>query len=684
MFSSMTDSLHKLIEDFEANYNENELNACEQLLQEFLIRFPREQLPNLMLEQYALGKTPSGSLSWWLEYNTISLGSIKGGSAAKHIIYFSRKDGDWKIPSGWDSVAEVWQKLRSDMVDLLNIYDHDSYSELNADSFMIRANMLKGKLLFMYRSDLFLPIYLLDHLQTFLTVLDVPKEQWAGKDGIQCNLLLNKTLRANELMEKWHPVKLKDFLYHTYLREHKYFKIAPGKDAFLWPECHKGGYICMGWDEMSNLTQYPDYDEFRNAFQKQAYQESMSKNTEKADELWKFYNLKTGDQVIVNKGKSQILAIGTVTSQGYEYKDDLESHKHVVFVQWDTIYEPPLDIPEQKYWPMKTVYELTKKQVLEWKKSNGVNKETGINPTPIYSQEDELLFSKLEQALMRKGQCILYGPPGTGKTFMARRYIEWKHTQLNLNQGQNVEICTFHPSFNYEDFIEGFKPIAGDNGTVAFQLEKGIFSSLCEKAQNSPETPYFLIIDELNRGNVPKIFGEIITLLEKDKRGMKLRLPQSKDNFSIPINLNIIATMNTSDRSIKMMDAALKRRFAFIECMPRYSLLESEIENLGLSLGTILKALNDALVKFQGRDKQIGHAYFMKNGQAISSLSDLKEVYELEVIPLIQEYCFDNYELLADIVGKGFVNAANMEIRSELFYEHNDAFAAELTKHFKG
>jgi 5-methylcytosine-specific restriction protein B len=179
-----------------------------------------------------------------------------------------------------------------------------------------------------------------------------------------------------------------------------------------------------------------------------------------------------------------------------------------------------------------------------------------------------------------------------------------------------------------------------------------------------------------------KIVGEIITLLEKDKRGVQLRLPQSKDRFAIPSNLYMIATMNTSDRSIKMMDAALKRRFAFIECMPRYDLLSQEIENLGLSAGTVLQSLNEALVRTQGRDKQIGHAYFMKDGVALTSLEELREVYELEIIPLVQEYCFDDYELLADIVGKGFVDAANMEIRTDLFLEHVDAFGSELIKRF--
>ncbi|NLI93028.1 MAG: EVE domain-containing protein [Peptococcaceae bacterium] len=254
----------------------------------------------------------------------------------------------------------------------------------------------------------------------------------------------------------------------------------------------------------------------------------------------------------------------------------------------------------------------------------------------------------------------------------------------DVTASNNLEICTFHPSYNYEDFIEGYKPMPGPNGQVTFKLESGFFARICAKAQEQEDkgVPYFVIIDEINRGNVPKIFGEIITLLEKDKRGMEVILPQSKQPFSIPPNLYLIGTMNTSDRSIKMMDAALKRRFVFIECMPQTVLIDKNIDRIGLSPGAILRQLNAKLTTMVGRDKQIGHAYFMRNGAQITTADELKEIYELEIIPLVQEYCFDDYQQLAEIIGQNFVDVQNMTIQWEIFTGPEDIFISEITKHF--
>jgi 5-methylcytosine-specific restriction protein B len=192
-----------------------------------------------------------------------------------------------------------------------------------------------------------------------------------------------------------------------------------------------------------------------------------------------------------------------------------------------------------------------------------------------------------------------------------------------------------------------------------------------------------LIIDEINRGNVAKIFGELLTILEKDKREkVQVRLPQSKSWFSVPPNLYIIATMNTADRSIKLLDAALKRRFAFIEILPDPELLDVPVENTNLTLADIMNGLNAKLREFVGRDKQIGHAYFMRNGAPVVTIDELKHIYRYEIIPLIQEYCYDNYQQLADIVGNDFVDTSLEEINDDLFTGSDEDFTLALMNSF--
>jgi 5-methylcytosine-specific restriction enzyme B len=807
---------------------QKELEDAKRLHNEFIEKFPLEEISNMTLEQYALGRTKRDSFGWWLEYNTIPLGSIKGGSAAKHIIYFRKKDNQWQYPSQFANVEQAWEQLKKDILNLIDSYEGETFEGIEEDNLLYSANMLKGKILYMYHPDKLLTIYNGNHLKKFLIELGVNETELKGKDSVELNIMLRELFSNDYELNEFDPILVAMFFYYEFMREEQYLKIAPGEGAAYWDECLKGGYISVGWNEVGDLTEFNDYDEFKAAFQNHNFQNSAQKNTEKANELWEFYQLKSGDKVIANKGKSQILAIGTVTDKGYEYREELDNFKHVVHVRWDNVFEPALEIPKQENWGFKTVVKVGKKQVLEWT----TNKPTVGPPTKRYTSEEELFFEMIEQALNRKGQIILYGPPGTGKTYMARKFINWKNEKDELFKGlnenplktwlmvaseaaddfrwehimdgkterwsvrtvvrnfknakkgekilcyrggsankallgiaevveefkddsivikgihsfeneipfedyketpeykstqagkmgnrgtmfevneefvnwvretllesddqdsanilgnyvnqNNLEICTFHPSYQYEDFIEGFKPVQSENGTIAFKLEKGIFHRFADKAQENEESSFYFIIDELNRGNVPKIFGEMITLLEMDKRGVEVRLPQSKDTFSIPNNLFIIGTMNTSDRSIKMMDAALKRRFAFIECMPKYELINHPVDLLSITPADILRSINEKLVHIQGRDKQIGHAYFMMDGDQVTSIEEIKEIFKLEIIPLVQEYCFDDYVQLAEIIGEDFVDVDSMDINTELLYGTNDAFIQALEKQFKG
>ena len=223
---------------------------------------------------------------------------------------------------------------------------------------------------------------------------------------------------------------------------------------------------------------------------------------------------------------------------------------------------------------------------------------------------------------------------------------------------KNYEFITFHQSFSYEDFIEGIKPKLDDSDKdVSFEIKDGVFKKLCLKAEADTANDYAIFIDEINRGNVSAIFGELITLIENDKRigganEIKVRLPYSKSEFGVPSNLFIIGTMNTADRSVEALDTALRRRFSFTEIMPDSSLL-NKIEFNGFTLDEVLETINERIEVLLDRDHTIGHSYFLKLESG--DVEGLKSVFANNIIPLLQEYFYHDYEKIALILGEGFI-----------------------------
>lgn len=275
---------------------------------------------------------------------------------------------------------------------------------------------------------------------------------------------------------------------------------------------------------------------------------------------------------------------------------------------------------------------------------------------------------------------ILYGPPGTGKTYntifravdiidgavdIIDGYTEVKFEKAKarfdelVKKGQIV-FTTFHQSMSYEDFVEGIKPITNDDGNVVYEVRDGIFKKLCDAAKNDATNNYVLIIDEINRGNVSQIFGELITLLEDDKRlgtdnEITVNLPYSSamnrnaEPFGVPKNLYIIGTMNTADRSVEALDTALRRRFCFEEMMPNPGLLNKKINEI--SLKELLEKINERIVALKDREHQIGHSYFMK----CETEDDLKLVFKNKIVPLLQEYFYGDYKKIGLVLGDSFV-----------------------------
>lgn len=673
--------IENLVQQIEAFCTEERLQKHAQLKQlynQFLEQFPQESLHTLPLERYALGLN-EGSFGWWLEYKTSEFGSIKGGSASKHVIYYKKKEKEWFFPEDkFETVEEAWEVLRNDIIEVIKHAQQDEYVKIPPSNLLYSKSMLKGKISYMYAQDKMFPIFQVQHLKHFLSLFDIVDSVKDETDCVELSRLLHKTIYAIPGVEKYDELLVGMFLYTHYRPGEKVYKIAPGENAKLWNQCKEQKEIAIDFDDfddLGDLNQYADFKELRLAMEKIGYDNNPSTLTRKANELWTFYQLKPGDIVVANKGTAKILAIGKVNDTGYQYKEFEKKYRHTIGIDWDQIWEDGLQIPSQNRWANMIVEAFPKSSLDKWlKNANHSEKNYENSENEIFDNE---FFEEIERALNRKGQIILYGPPGTGKTYTIQQFLKWygeKHEVVS-------DFCTFHPSFQYEDFIEGFKPVPGVNNSISFKLESGIFKNFVNEAKDNPNKKYVFIIDELNRGNVPKIFGELITLLEKDKRGLELTLPQSKDPFSIPSNVLLICTMNTADRSIKSMDAAIKRRFAFVECMPNYDVLNESLEDLSVTPAQILKHINQQLIHLQGRDLQIGHAYFMVNGKVVNCIDDLMDIFRYDVIPLLQEYCFDDYETLASLIGSSFVDKENNELVQSIFT--SEAFISAIEQHFQ-
>ena len=288
---------------------------------------------------------------------------------------------------------------------------------------------------------------------------------------------------------------------------------------------------------------------------------------------------------------------------------------------------------------------------------------------------------------------ILYGPPGTGKTWntvnRAVGIIEGKSLDElegedreeikqrfdKLKEKGQIEMVTFHQNFTYEDFIEGIRPVLSDEDRdIEYELHKGVFREIADQAREDADQNYVLIIDEINRGNIAKIFAELITLIEPSKRiGSKkdettVTLPYSKKKFGVPNNLYIIGTMNTADRSIAPLDTALRRRFEFIEMMPKpyHDSISKNIEVGGevVNCQELLAAMNKRIYFLFDREHQIGHTYLLD----VNDLESLAATFKNKIIPLLQEYFYDNWEKIDLVLNRnGFIDPQPPSIDSNLF-----------------
>lgn len=432
------------------------------------------------------------------------------------------------------------------------------------------------------------------------------------------------------------------------IKETNYWIYSPGDNASMWDEFYKSGIMGIGWDDVTDLKGFSSKEEIKD-YMKKVYDPSYSyKNN--AHCLWQFANeIKVGDVIFVKKGMHKIIGKGIVTSD-YIYDTSRSTYKHIRKVDWQNKgeWEHPGQAVMKTLTNISAYPDYVQKLLALFAEdtSEEVSEQKEIK-YPLYSKDDFLnevymdedTYNTLTELLEAKYNVILQGAPGVGKTFAAKRLA---YSIMGQKDTSRVAMVQFHQSYSYEDFIQGYRP-----SKDGFELENGTFYKFCKEAEEDNERPYFFIIDEINRGNLSKILGELMMLIEKDKRGEKIKLLYSNEWFTVPQNVRIIGMMNTADRSLALMDYALRRRFAFFDFAPAFSsegfknyLAEKNSQKLE-SLITVVESLNNTISSDEslGDGFRIGHSYFCTDGEITDEW--LKSVVEYEVIPLIKEYWFD-------------------------------------------
>lgn len=429
-----------------------------------------------------------------------------------------------------------------------------------------------------------------------------------------------------------------------------YWLYAAGDGSINWESDYEEGIMAIGWQDMGDLMAYSSKEEMRRKM-KELYGDNGSyKNQVHA--TWQFANeLKPGDIVFVKKGRKQIVGRGVVEGE-YVYAPDRGHYCNIRTVHWTDKGE--WEHPEQSV--MKTLTDITPysdyvkklQSIIDGDKEEDAALDVEEDEVTydsytaddflhdVYMDEDR--YNTLKALLLTKKNVILQGAPGVGKTFAAKRLA---FSIMGEKDNNRVKMVQFHQSYSYEDFIMGFRPTE-----TGFELKKGVFYEFCRKASED-DRPYFFIIDEINRGNLSKIFGELFMLIENDKRGVELQLLYADEQFSIPSNVHIIGMMNTADRSLAMLDYALRRRFAFFEITPAFAsagfrAYRTKVNNQKFDrLIAIVEQLNEVIANDDslGEGFCIGHSYFCTN----TTVNDewMKSVVEYELIPLLKEYWFD-------------------------------------------